>query len=375
MTSVRAAGYSSRGRPGGSSKALDAYSQSKRTGTPTKDTSPEETIKIAENKISNLLHESYLLSNEGSIDLALEKAKDANKRERLIAKQRESLNIADQTNLDLTYSVFLNLANLYHLNKMHEEALATYSIIVKNKLFNQSARLRVNMGNIYFEQGKMKQAIKMYRMALDQIPSTNKNYRLRIMRNIGSSFVKMGDYLDAITAFESIMDDGPDISTAFNLVLCCFASGEKEKMKKAYQRLISIPALRIEQDEHDKSLFKDAIEDHHVFDEDSLRAITHEKHQTRQHLFIVASKLVASKIDASFTEGCVWVLDSLKLVGLHQLASEMEIAKALEYLKTKDFQHAIDDLKEFLKSNEALVGISATNLSFIYFLEGEFGLW
>ena len=41
--------------------------------------------------------------------------------------------------------------------------------IVKNKSYTQSGRLRVNMGNIYFEQKKYSSAIKMYRMALDQV--------------------------------------------------------------------------------------------------------------------------------------------------------------------------------------------------------------
>ena len=41
-------------------------------------------------------------------------------------------------------------------------------------ILSQSGRLRVNMGNIYYEQRKYPQAIKMYRMALDQIPSTGK---------------------------------------------------------------------------------------------------------------------------------------------------------------------------------------------------------
>ena len=45
--------------------------------------------------------------------------------------------------------------------------------IVKNKAYTQSGRLRVNMGNIYFEQKKYTGAIKMYRMALDQVGSVN----------------------------------------------------------------------------------------------------------------------------------------------------------------------------------------------------------
>jgi intraflagellar transport protein 88 len=60
---------------------------------------------------------------------------------------------------------------------MYQEALNSYGVIVKNKMFNQSGRLRVNMGNIYFEQQKYNQAVKMYRMALDQIPNTNRDIR------------------------------------------------------------------------------------------------------------------------------------------------------------------------------------------------------
>lgn len=38
-------------------------------------------------------------------------------------------------------------------------------------------RLRVNMGNIYCEQKKYPQAVKQYRMALDQVPNTHKDMR------------------------------------------------------------------------------------------------------------------------------------------------------------------------------------------------------
>ena len=39
----------------------------------------------------------------------------------------------------------------YHLNGMFTEAINTYSLIVKNKQYPQSGRLRVNMGNIYYQ--------------------------------------------------------------------------------------------------------------------------------------------------------------------------------------------------------------------------------
>jgi intraflagellar transport protein 88 len=50
-------------------------------------------------------------------------------------------------------------------------------MIVKNKQFSQANRLRINMGNIYFQQQKYAQAIKMFQMALDQMPAVNKDLR------------------------------------------------------------------------------------------------------------------------------------------------------------------------------------------------------
>ena len=52
---------------------------------------------------------------------------------------------------------------------INESSMDCNTAIVKNKAYTQSGRLRVNMGNIYFEQKKYTGAIKMYRMALDQV--------------------------------------------------------------------------------------------------------------------------------------------------------------------------------------------------------------
>ena len=75
----------------------------------------------------------------------------------------------------LRRQVCFNLANQYHASGLYSEALNTYSVIVKNKQYAQSGRLRVNMGNIYYEQKKYPSAIKMSRIALDQIPSPSPN--------------------------------------------------------------------------------------------------------------------------------------------------------------------------------------------------------
>ena len=64
--------------------------------------------------------------------------------------------MSEQMNLDITYSVLFNLALSYHRQQLFQEASNTYNVIVKNKMFSNAARLRVNMGNIYYEQvGKL----------------------------------------------------------------------------------------------------------------------------------------------------------------------------------------------------------------------------
>jgi len=70
-----------------------------------------------------------------------------------------------------------NLANQYAANEMYTEALNTYQVVTKNRTFKNASRLKVNMGNIYFKLGEYDKAVKMYRMALDQVPTANKDLR------------------------------------------------------------------------------------------------------------------------------------------------------------------------------------------------------
>ena len=63
------------------------------------------------------------------------------------------------------------------------QALNCFAMIVKNKQYPNSSRLRVNMGNIYFDKQKYNPAARMYRMALDQIPDTNKDVRKKVGRD------------------------------------------------------------------------------------------------------------------------------------------------------------------------------------------------
>lgn len=75
-------------------------------------------------------------------------------------------------------------------------------------------------------------------MALDIIPTTSKQMRFKILKNIGHAFIKLGQFQEAITSYENIMKGSPDHKTAFNLLLCLYASGDKLRMKDCFSSML-----------------------------------------------------------------------------------------------------------------------------------------
>lgn len=83
------------------------------------DESPETLIHQMEKKVNQLLEESIDANSRGDHQLvhninwcriniitqALDRAKEASKKERMLCKQREQMSLTDQINLDLTYLV------------------------------------------------------------------------------------------------------------------------------------------------------------------------------------------------------------------------------------------------------------------------------
>lgn len=124
-----------------------------------------------------LIEEACVAECENDYRTALSKAKEASNKERALIKMQEQANLADLHDIDLTFVVLLTLANQYTVNELFTEALSTYQMIIKNRMFTNAHRLKINMGNIYFKQGQYQMAVKMFRMALDQVSSSQKNLR------------------------------------------------------------------------------------------------------------------------------------------------------------------------------------------------------
>jgi intraflagellar transport protein 88 len=54
------------------------------------------------------------------------------------------------------------------------------------------------------------------------------------------------------------------------------------------------------------------------------------------------------------------------------VSSKLEIDVAMTHMKKRQFDEALEVLKGFERKDQALRAVAATNLSFIYFLEGEY---
>jgi hypothetical protein len=66
--------------------------------------------------------------------------------------------------------------------------------------------------------------------------------------------------------------------------------------------------------------------------------------------------------------GYNWCVDAIKVSSHSSLASDLEINKAVMYLKQKEFSQAVDTLRAFEKKETKVASAAATNLAFIHFL-------
>lgn len=236
-------------------------------------------------------------------------------------------------NTELFFCVSLNLACMYEYNELYQEAIQEYTSLTnaKNHELGLESFVRLNMGNIYFKQTNYTMAVKMYKKALDLVPPDLKmSMKYKIMRNLGHAYVQQNQFPEAITTYEEILDKSPDFESAFNLMLCYFTKGSKEKMKNNFCEMINIDNF---------GDTEDVAEEENKSDEEELKVdvLKQElkKRKTQAAKYILdAAKLIAPAIEEDPIDGYNWIIDILKgsksrYTGVQ---SEIEIKKAVSYI-------------------------------------------
>nr|XP_021520655.1 intraflagellar transport protein 88 homolog [Aotus nancymaae] len=251
MTAVRAAGFTKAALRG---SAFDPLGQSRGPAPPLevkKKDSPEEKIKQLEKEVNELVEESCIANSCGDLKLALEKAKDAGRKERVLVRLREQATTPENINLDLTYS-----------------AMSQQQQKIKFLLFTSE---------LFF--------------------------------------------------FSSIL---------------------------------------FYQDDPHTNLVTEAIKNDH------LRQMECERKAMAEKYIMTSAKLIAPVIETSFAAGYDWCVEVVKASQYVELADDLEIKKAVTYLKQRDYNQAVKILKMLEKKDSRVKSAAATNLSALYYMGKDF---
>ena len=153
-------------------------------------------------------------------------------------------------------------------------------------------------------------------------------------------------------------------------MLCYYATGDKDRMKKGFSQLCEIPLEVEDEDKYlpvsDDSMANLILE---AIKNDDLRKIERARRHEAEHAILTAAKLISPVIEETFSAGYNWCVDTIKLSAHSQLANDLEINKAVMFLRQKNFTDAIETLKCFEKQENKVASTAATNLSFLYFLQ------
>ena len=85
-----------------------------------------------------------------------------------------------------------------------------------------------------------------------------------------------------------------------------------------------------------------------------------------------AAKLIAPAIEDDVVRGFDWVVEMLRTATLQEVESEIEIAKAVYFVKNKEIEKSIELFKSFEKKDKVMMAKASNNISFLYFLENDF---
>jgi intraflagellar transport protein 88 len=330
-------------RPTTSASAVHSLRSSTKTFAASKDEEeicPRDVARKMGNAINTLLEEVAALKRAGKFAEALDKAKEAVNKEDSLKRHRKEHALPREGQSELTFAVLFSVASTYEDNDMLDEAIKAYTYLTTQRDHPLSGRVRANLGNIYYAQHDYPSAIKMYKMALDQI-NNDRQTVASIRFNIGNAFFRQRHLRDAVRNFEESMNTFPNFESGFNLLVCRLALGDGENTKRDFMKLLKIRP-----------------------NESGIAGDKANMLMDNSRVLLSAARLVSSFFDTSE------LTEALK-DGHEFIAMKIEHEYAVRLLKRKDLKGAVKVLKTLEKKGSEMKALVATNLSFVHFLEGN----
>jgi intraflagellar transport protein 88 len=326
-----------------------------------KEQTKEQLIKDSEKSIQKMFDDSLILSSKGELNSAKDKCLQAF--EKLIEFKSKNF---DYLNTELEFGIRLNLALIYENLKQMEEAKQMYiEIIQQDSYYNpgiQFQRVRVNLGNIYYLEKEYKKAITEWKRAIDKISKDNKEIRANIMRNIATAQIRLGNYSDAIDNYTESMKNNPDVRTAMNLLLCDLAMERIEQTKSVFNLMLDVSAFgerEIDSSEENKQSI------------DPLKEYLIVKRKDNSNIIVNIALVMTHYLDKDPLVAFDYIIDAIKKNGVKDILNEIEMAKAMHFLKKRDVEKTIAIMKSFENKNKKLISRVSNNISFLYFVEGD----
>lgn len=211
--------------------------------------------------------------------------------------------------------------------------------------------------------------------------------RFKVRENIAATHILMGQYAEAAQAYEAIMQERPNYRSGFNLLLCYHALSQRDKTRRAFSDLLKIPFISSDED------YQPAVSLHkenflHLVDiasvyfiqadkgdkqanlvleatrDDRLRQFERKRYRRlvvfprpfsillfdrrrrfAEHVIVTAAKIVGNNSDGDFVSGYEWCIEQVRNSTYLELASGLEIQKAIAYLREDNFPKVIRSIR------------------------------
>lgn len=105
---------------------------------------------------------------------------------------------------------------------------------------------------------------------------------------------------------------------------------------------------------------------------DKLRNDFKEERKFAVKTIVNCAKLIAPILYDDIIISYDWLIDVLKASNFPEAESELEINKAMAFIKRKEIDPAINSLKGFEKKDKTYMARASSNISCLYFVEGDF---
>jgi hypothetical protein len=198
------------------------------------------------------------------------------------------------------------------------------------------------------------------------------------------------------------MNEHPDISSAFNLVLCYRAHGVQDLMKDGFQKLLEVAAEQkkmikntagtsgvtsaiddilssstnagiLGPDGNNNILITDALgansSGQKQLEKDELSKEIQRREDKLNRFILYAAKVIIPVIENDIFLAYDYVSNLLRKENHLSLAAQIDMSKATECLQRGETEKALEMLKSFTRGNDTLASSAFQNLSFVLFLE------